>query len=288
MTDREALEEACRRDPTNDLPRLVFADWLDEHDEAPRADFIRVQCEIARMTAASNPSHPEEPPLGICLRKGRSGVGTCAGCRACLVWKKEYARLREREHALFIEFGAQWLGDLYDKVVAPHHAWETESGPDALWIYRRGWPARWRCSMLGWTGGECPGCDAAGGHGYATCALCCGTGQIEPIGPRLVRSPLCILDAGGIYIMDKQARREDTIHGIPRRGGFWHSEFSDSVFAGEACVLPNPIWEELPTDERVTDNWVAGVDLVACYKSGDAARKALGIACIRWALGEVV
>ncbi len=31
----------------NNTGRLVFADWLEEHDESPRAEFIRVQCELA-------------------------------------------------------------------------------------------------------------------------------------------------------------------------------------------------------------------------------------------------
>jgi uncharacterized protein (TIGR02996 family) len=48
MTDRDAILEAVRSAPEEDAPRLVFADWLDEHDESPRAEFIRVQCELAR------------------------------------------------------------------------------------------------------------------------------------------------------------------------------------------------------------------------------------------------
>lgn len=31
---------------TADLPRLVYADWLEEHGNAARAEFIRVQCEL--------------------------------------------------------------------------------------------------------------------------------------------------------------------------------------------------------------------------------------------------
>ena len=34
--------------PDDDLPRLVFADWCDENGEPERAEFIRVQIEIAR------------------------------------------------------------------------------------------------------------------------------------------------------------------------------------------------------------------------------------------------
>jgi len=46
--DLLALLNACRADPVSDLPRLVLADWLDEHDEPARAEFLRVQCELAR------------------------------------------------------------------------------------------------------------------------------------------------------------------------------------------------------------------------------------------------
>ncbi len=35
--------------PEDDAPRLVYADWLDEHGEAGRAEFIRVGCERARL-----------------------------------------------------------------------------------------------------------------------------------------------------------------------------------------------------------------------------------------------
>jgi uncharacterized protein (TIGR02996 family) len=34
--------------PDDDTPRLVYADWLDEHGEPDRAEFIRVQCEMAK------------------------------------------------------------------------------------------------------------------------------------------------------------------------------------------------------------------------------------------------
>jgi uncharacterized protein (TIGR02996 family) len=49
--DRAAFLRAIADNPDDDLPRLVFADWLDEHGEPERAEFIRVQCELAGMTA---------------------------------------------------------------------------------------------------------------------------------------------------------------------------------------------------------------------------------------------
>ncbi len=48
MSDESALLAAIRQSPADDAPRLVYADWLDEHGRPERAEFIRVQCELAR------------------------------------------------------------------------------------------------------------------------------------------------------------------------------------------------------------------------------------------------
>jgi uncharacterized protein (TIGR02996 family) len=48
MTDEDALLAAITAAPDDDAPRLAYADWLDEHGHADRAEFIRVQCRIAR------------------------------------------------------------------------------------------------------------------------------------------------------------------------------------------------------------------------------------------------
>ena len=46
-----ALLAACRARPADDLPRLVLADWLDEHGQPERAEFVRVQVELSHPTA---------------------------------------------------------------------------------------------------------------------------------------------------------------------------------------------------------------------------------------------
>ena len=43
-TDYIGLLDTIRDAPGDDAPRLVCADWLDEHGEAERAEFIRLQC----------------------------------------------------------------------------------------------------------------------------------------------------------------------------------------------------------------------------------------------------
>ncbi len=73
----DAFLRAIRADPEADLPRLVYADWLDEHDDPARAEFVRVQCELAKL-----PDHDDG-----------------------------YAALEDREHELLAEHEAKWLGD---------------------------------------------------------------------------------------------------------------------------------------------------------------------------------
>lgn len=49
MTDTEAFIAAIVGRREDDLPRLVYADYLDEQGDADRAEFIRVQCDLARF-----------------------------------------------------------------------------------------------------------------------------------------------------------------------------------------------------------------------------------------------
>jgi uncharacterized protein (TIGR02996 family) len=49
MSDEDALLSAIAAHPHEDTPRLVYADWLDEHGQPVRAEFIRAQIEIARL-----------------------------------------------------------------------------------------------------------------------------------------------------------------------------------------------------------------------------------------------
>jgi uncharacterized protein (TIGR02996 family) len=49
--EEDALLRAVRDEP-EDAPRLVYADWLEEHGQPHRAEFIRVQCELAKLDAA--------------------------------------------------------------------------------------------------------------------------------------------------------------------------------------------------------------------------------------------
>lgn len=79
-SDRAALLAAIRRDPDSDTPRLVYADLLDDAGESDRAEFIRVQCALARIGDTCRCDH-------------EVGVFSCE-------WCDERVPLRRREREL--------------------------------------------------------------------------------------------------------------------------------------------------------------------------------------------
>jgi uncharacterized protein (TIGR02996 family) len=58
-TELLALLRACKEEPDDDGPRLVLADWLEDHGQTERAEFVRVQVELRRL----EPSDPRLAPL---------------------------------------------------------------------------------------------------------------------------------------------------------------------------------------------------------------------------------
>jgi len=48
MDDREALELTCLAHPQDDTPKLVLADWLDEHHEEEKARWLRLFVAVQR------------------------------------------------------------------------------------------------------------------------------------------------------------------------------------------------------------------------------------------------
>lgn len=51
MSDRDTFLRAIIAAPDDDGPRLVYADWLEEHGDTARAEFIRVQIALANADA---------------------------------------------------------------------------------------------------------------------------------------------------------------------------------------------------------------------------------------------
>jgi uncharacterized protein (TIGR02996 family) len=83
---RQAFLEAICENADDDAPRLIFADWLDEHGEPERAEFIRLQCRLASMG--------EEDPQRPALEK-----------REAQIWRKNARRWQAKQPRLT---GVKW------------------------------------------------------------------------------------------------------------------------------------------------------------------------------------
>src|SRR5439155_14343361 len=57
MTSADDFLSAILDDPDDDVPRLVFADWLEERGDV-RGEFIRRQCELEQL-AEDDPARAE-------------------------------------------------------------------------------------------------------------------------------------------------------------------------------------------------------------------------------------
>src|ERR1051325_10099572 len=78
MNTQEAFVQAILDQPDDDTLRLVFADWLDEHGQPERAEFIRVQIELQHLNVGDD----------------------------------RYWDLKTREEDLFIDHAAKWVQEL--------------------------------------------------------------------------------------------------------------------------------------------------------------------------------
>lgn len=69
VTDEQrALWAAIRAHPNDDAPRLVYADWLQEHGDEARAEFIRVQCALEVLGPDRRKGRKQRGPLEAQLK----------------------------------------------------------------------------------------------------------------------------------------------------------------------------------------------------------------------------
>jgi uncharacterized protein (TIGR02996 family) len=68
VDEQQAFIAAICAAPKDDIPRLVYADWLDENGQPEQAEFIRVQCELAKWHTGW-PAMTFERKDVLCLRE---------------------------------------------------------------------------------------------------------------------------------------------------------------------------------------------------------------------------
>lgn len=169
--DREAFMRAIIAKPKDDLPRLIFADWLDWRGEPERAEFIRVQCKLAELFGdgkrcyacgwtISNDGHGCKPEGDCSFRPSEHSSEHGPWLRRM----RELEALRNR--------GRELLGaPTYSRNTKPCNRvlWEHDTYEpfDNLgWVHcewHRGFIESIICSWEDWGGAPCPRCDVAPG-----------------------------------------------------------------------------------------------------------------------------
>lgn len=140
--------------PDDDLPRLVFCDWLEglgDDGAAVRAEFIRVQVELAK-TAGYVVSNTDQTVMA-CAQCGEwEGNSHRNGC--------QYSSLRRRERELFRRNyfdwalpvrGARQCAELAEDGTVGSMHWNSEFHVEQ--VFRRGFVSEVRCRLADWCGG---------------------------------------------------------------------------------------------------------------------------------------
>lgn len=158
MNDHTPFIAAIIADPDNDLPRLIYADFLRENGQWDRAEFIAVQCELARM----NDPHA----IGICAACGAKGKPPSLAHYGCLVcgqtdgreYADKYDQLRRRERELLnaresVAYNSNWMKWGREAVGVPCHCSNLGGmqNPDLPQVtFHRGFVEEITCSWSDW------------------------------------------------------------------------------------------------------------------------------------------
>lgn len=213
MDARRAFLDKITEFPDDDTPRLVYADWLEEKGQADRAEFIRVQCELAKL--------PTDPPLegGSCRVDGWSSVrpqashmNLCQWCqwmrdgtfaRIDLLHRLEQSSLDQSKSEAMRPFS---FGDEREegRIEPPHGisfgpshitvhlGWEHEAA--VFMKFRRGFAEEIRCELATWLT-----------HGSAIC-------REQPVRPHSEmitdREPMGLFVSGFVWVEETDPQWE--------------------------------------------------------------------------------
>jgi uncharacterized protein (TIGR02996 family) len=207
-TDHAAFLRCICERPAEDGPRLVYADWLEEQGDGDRAEFIRVQVELAGSFACD---YFPDSELLSCRKRGNSdkptGPRTDLTCDSC----NRVESLRARSTALLTQHAREWArpvtewlpkcsdcdgaGQLHQPYPGGWGVCETcrGSGHDPAFSYefRRGFIEHVAGPSAVMWGGECERCrgsgDVRGDPTYGIkCGFCSGKGRRPGLLSRLV------------------------------------------------------------------------------------------------------
>lgn len=236
--------------PADNGPRLDYAAACDDYAHldptlAERAEFIRAQCELARLPCG---------PGGAC-HCFTYNPGACSYCRKQAAWDA----LCQRQQKLLELHGDSWAltvalacgipatpmldsdkgkdvfgNPRYHHICSTH---ATDNGRRIAWTFRRGFVDEVRCDLATWCGVVCDLCRTDGHH-YATCKRCRGAGAPPGCGPAVVKvAPVTV-----VRLTDRES-----LHNLT---GYWWYSTRNGWGLGMPCVLPDDLFDLPPRRSR--------------------------------------
>jgi uncharacterized protein (TIGR02996 family) len=252
---RAAFMQAILADPEADGPRLIFADRLEEEGD-PLGEFVRVQCELARLPAPLEVDWVngrcsvcgEEETLSShyhCTVCGDLTSGMGCGKEACRRQQERLAALRRREAELLTdENWLRWAGPAL--LSASMYDWCNLDGPWD-WEFRRGFVEHVTFPCADWLA-----------HG-----------------PAVVRAQ----PVTKVTLSDKRPSRHIAANGQEYRS--WGCGLRRNGGSEPAAVLPFDIWLRLPESFVGGGNSVRPV--LPAYPGEANALEAASAACLAFA-----
>ncbi len=170
LTDADALLAAIRAHPAEDVPRLMYADHIEDSDPT-RAEFIRVQISLVALQRAADllamaDISPRDPD-----------------------WEAAYKPLheaRDRERRLWNAHSAVWRHEEASWSGAAYINAAFNRNPSHV-VYARGFVSEVHLPLAAFVGGSCPEC--VNGYvptdreenrcRYCVCRTCDGAGAIQ-------------------------------------------------------------------------------------------------------------
>ena len=252
QTGTDLLRFICER-PDDDTVRLIYCDWLEEHGQQDRSDFIRVQCELAKLESA---------------RYGNQ------------IFHMQALRLRERE--LLRSGCLRWFGvgpgEIMSGNLIPLMPWGRQGVPNTLsmlGVVRRGFVHTVRCRLGDFYPLKCRRCNGSGRDQREStegdCPACSGTGRTPGLRPKIMWDGEHGHPVERAEVADKEPYETDS------SGWRWWNEADDDV-PPYTENIPYPIFNFLSNTNKSTHERL--------YPTREAAVSDLSQALVRWARRE--
>ena len=246
----EGLLRAILEEPGDDALRLIYADWLEDHGDAARGEFIRVQCELAKIGGLHPPADDEDRAI---IRRAKA--------------------LRRCERELLERWVEYWipaaLGQTTGVATAPDGCQRVYFGPDSWCVFRRGSVAEVRLPLASWRGEPCPTCRGRCSVRMpisTRCGTCRGSGVVNRCGPSIVRAA----PVERVVLSDREPLASPS-----GRQWFWYQHTGG---ASGGSSLPPALFDLLPGEPLPSTYF-----LCKSYPTRQAAEGALSPALIAWA-----